>query len=179
MAPGYTNSPQVITSPFTVADADTDGDGINNIHEVTILGTSPVNVDSDGDGLADGAGGVVPLAALPGGIDLNEDEFVDGEMDLGTDPADADSDDDGITDGDEVSLYGIEPTVSNLGDLAPRNNLDNLVNLGDLLMLTRLVTGSAQPGDLEMILGDINGDDQLDAADILLLQQAVMNGTAP
>ena len=69
--------------------------------------------------------------------------------------------------------------VSNLGDLAPRNNLDNLVNLGDLLMLTRLVTGSVLPNDLEMILGDINDDDQLDAADILLLQQAVMNGTAP
>jgi hypothetical protein len=179
MAPGYTNSQQVVTNPFTVVDADSDGDGLNNIHEVTIPGTSPESADSDGDGLADGAGGVVPLAALPGGIDLNEDEFVDGEMDLGTDPADADSDDDGITDGDEVSLYGIEPTVSNLGDLAPRNNLDNLVNLGDLLMLTRLVTGSVLPNDLEMILGDINDDDQLDAADILLLQQAVMDGTAP
>jgi hypothetical protein len=179
MAPGYTDSPQVITSPFAIADADSDGDGLNNIHEATILGTSPESVDSDGDGLADGAGGVVPLVVLPGGIDMNEDGFVDGEMDLGTDPADADSDDDGVSDGDEVSLYGIDPTVSNLGDVAPRNDLDNLIDLGDLLVLTRLVTGSALPGDLDIILGDINGDNQLDVVDILLLQQTVMNGTAP
>jgi subtilisin family serine protease len=162
MAPGYTNSPQVITNPFTVSDADSDSDGLGNLYEVTVLGTSPVSVDSDGDGLADGAGDVVPLAALPDGIDVNEDGYVDGEMDYGTDPADADSDNDGVADGDEVSLYGIDPTVSNVGDVGPRGGPDNLVNIGDLVVLT-----------------DINSDGQLNVPDMLLLQQAMFSGTTP
>ena len=169
----------MITTPFTVSDADTDGDGLNNIHEVTVLGTNPESVDSDGDGLADGAGGVVLVADLPGGIDVNGDGFVDGEMDYGTDPVDADSDNDDVADGDEVSLYGIDPTVSNVGDVGPRGSPDNLVNLSDLVVLTRLVTGVIQPTALESVLGDIKSDGQLNVADLLLLQQAILSGTAP
>lgn len=179
MAPGYTNSLQVISNTFTVSDADSDGDGLNNIYEVTVLETNPESADSDGDGLADGAGGVVPLAALPAGIDENADGFVDGEMDYGTDPADADSDNDGVDDGDEVSLYGIDPTVSNVGDVGPRGSPDNLIELGDLVVLTRLVTGVIQPTALESLLGDINSDGQLNVPDMLLLQQAILTGTAP
>jgi len=179
MAPGYTNSPQVITNTFTVSDADSDGDGLNNIYEVTILGTNPESVDSDGDGLADGAGGVVPLAVLPDGVDENVDGFVDGEIDYGTDPADADSDNDGVTDGDEVSLYGIDPTVSNIGDVGPRGSPDNLIDLGDLVVLNRLVIGVIQPTALESLLGDINSDGQLNVPDMLLLQQAILTVTVP
>jgi len=179
MAPGYMNSQQVITNPFTVSDADSDGDGLNNIYEVTVLGTSPENVDSDADGLADGVGGVVSLAMLPGGIDMNDDGFIDGEMDYGTNPADADSDNDGVGDGDEVSLYNINPAVSNVGDVAPKGNPNNMINLGDLLVLTRLVTESTQPTTLESILGDINSDSQLNIADVLLLQQAILNDMVP
>jgi hypothetical protein len=100
-------------------------------------------------------------------------------MDLGTDPADADSDDDGITDGDEVSLFGIDPTVSNVGDVGPRGSPDNLVNLGDLVVLIRLVMDVIQPTALESVLGDINSDGQLNVSDMLLLQQAILNGTSP
>jgi subtilisin len=178
-ASGYMDSPQVITDTFTASDADTDGDGLNNIYEVTVLETSPENVGSDGDGLADGEGGVVTLVILPGGIDMNEDGFVDGEVDYGTDPADADSDDDVVADGDEVSLYNIDPAVSNLGDVAARGNPDNTIDAGDFLVLTRLVTGTIQPTELESILGDINNDSRVDIADMLLLQRAVLNGTAP
>jgi len=179
MAPGYMNSLQVISNPFAVSDADSDGDGLSNVYEVTVLGTNPESADSDGDRLADGAGDVVLLAALPGGIDMNGDGFVDGEMDLDTDPADADSDNDGITDGDEVSQYEIDPTVSNVGDVGPGGSPDNMINPGDLVMLTRLVTGVIQPTALESILGDINNDGQLNTADILLLQQVILNGAAP
>ncbi len=140
---------------LTVTPVDTDGDGLPDALEI-INGTNPNSVDSDGDGLVDGAGGVVDVNDYPGGIDIDGDSFVDGELDLGTDPA-----------------------VSNLGDVAPRNSPDNLIDLGDLLVLTRLVTGAILPSDLEKILGDINGDTQLNTPDILLLQKAVLNGTTP
>jgi hypothetical protein len=131
---------------------DSDGDGADDGYETAVLGTDPNNVDSDGDGLVDGAGGVVTLAAYPGGIDADGDGFVDGEQDLGTDPA-----------------------VSNTGDLAPRGSPDDLIGPGDYLVLTRLVTGVIQPTVLESVLGDINGDTRLDVADLLLLLPAVLN----
>jgi hypothetical protein len=131
---------------------DSDGDGLDDGYELNVSATDPNNVDSDGDGLADGPGGLVPLAAYPGGIDADGDGFVDGEQDLGTDPA-----------------------VSNIGDLAPRGNPDNLINAADLLVLTRLVTGIIQPTALEAKLADINGDTLVDVADILGLQPSVLN----
>lgn len=165
----------IIVSPPII---DSDGDGLIDSEEL-ILGTNPNSVDSDGDGLVDGAGGIVLLAALPGGVDVNGDGFVDGEQDLGTDPNDADTDGDGVTDGDEVSLYGIDPNVSNTGDLGPRGTPDGQINSGDLVVLTRLVLGSIQPTALEQILADINNDGTLNIADVLLLQQAILNITAP
>lgn len=144
-----------IDNALGVFAGDSDGDGISDANEL-ILGTNPNSVDSDGDGLVDGADGVVPLSAYPGGIDLDGDGFVDGEQDLGTDP-----------------------TTSNIGDVAPRGSPDNEINLGDVVVLTRLVAGAIPPTALEARLGDINNDGQLNVADVLLLQQAVLNGTAP
>ena len=162
----------------TTVLADQDGDGLTDVFE-TSIGTNPDNVDSDYDGLVDGAGGNVPLSSLPGGVDSDADGFVDGEQDLGTDATNSDSDGDSISDGDEVSLHGIDPTVSNVGDVGPRGSIDNLVNLGDLVVLMRLVTGIIQPTPLESILGDINNDGLLNAADMLLLHQAILSDTPP
>lgn len=36
-------------------DADSDGDGLNDLDEVKFYGTNPLRVDSDGDGVSDGA----------------------------------------------------------------------------------------------------------------------------
>jgi hypothetical protein len=128
--------------------------------------------------LADGADGVVALAAFTGGIDSNGDGFVDGEQSLGLDPTNSDSDGDGVSDGDEIVLYGIDPTVSNVGDVGPVQHPDNVINLGDLVVLTRLATGMIEPTPLQSMLGDINTDGQLDAGDLLLLQQSLLNGAA-
>ena len=84
-----------------------------------------------------------------------------------------------MTDGDEVNLYGLDPTQSNKGDVGPRNAPDGLVNAGDLVVMTRLVTGVDLPTVLESALADINGDSQLNVADLLLLQQAILAGTTP
>lgn len=136
---------------------DSDGDGLSDDYEVNTLGTDPNDVDSDGDGLVDGASGVVLLSTLPGGVDADGDGFVDGEQDLGTDP-----------------------TASNLGDVGPRGSPDNQITVGDLVVLTQLVSGSIpQPGALEAFLADINRDSLLNAADLLLLQEAVLNDTTP
>jgi len=165
----------IIVSPPNV---DSDGDGLTDNQEI-ILGTDPNNVDSDGDGLADGSGGVVPLAALPGGVDVDGDGFVDGEQDFGTDPINPDTDGDGISDGDEVALYNIDPTQSNTGDIAPRGSADGQVDAGDLVVMMRLGMGLDTPTVLESVLADINNDSQIDIADILLLQKAVLAGVAP
>lgn len=140
-----------------VPNLDSDGDGLSDDYEINTSGTDPNDVDSDDDGLVDGASGVVLLSALPGGVDADGDGFVDGEQDLGTDP-----------------------TASNLGDVGPRGNPDNQITAGDLVVLTQLVSGSIpQPGALEAFLADINRDSLLDVADLLLLQEAVLNGSTP
>ncbi|MEN8763556.1 MAG: dockerin type I domain-containing protein, partial [Thiogranum sp.] len=106
----------------------------------------------DGDDLADGADGFVPLAALPGGVDADGDGFADGEQDFGTDPV-----------------------TSNIGDVAPRGAPDNVLNAGDAAVLTRLVTGIITADALETALADLNADKQLNAADLLLLQQLLLS----
>jgi len=140
---------------FTPGPVDSDGDGLSDDDEVA-LATNPNSVDTDSDGLVDGAGGLVPIAFYPGGIDSNDDGFVDGEADLGTDS-----------------------TASNIGDLAPRGAPDNVIDLGDRVILTRFVNGLSQPTAVEFALADIDRDGDIDTGDLILLQQVLMSGSTP
>jgi hypothetical protein len=158
------------------AQTDSDGDLLGDEFEANVLGTDPFSVDSDNDGLADGLGGLVPLAVLPGGIDMNADGFVDGEQDIGTSPTNNDSDGDRVSDGDEIRLYGIDPLISNTGDVSPRGSPDNVIDRDDLVVLSRLINGQLQPTALELILGDMNNDGQLNIVDRRLLKQAILSG---
>jgi subtilisin family serine protease len=159
---------------------DTDGDGLTDFEEC-LLGTDPLVADTDVDGLTDGSEvniyGTDPV--LP---DSDSDDLSDGdEVNIyGTDPALPDSDGDGLSDGDELNIYGTDPLfTNNPGDLAPRGMPDGQLNAGDILIMTRLVTGqiTATPG--ELLLGDLNNNTALDAGDLVLLQRAVLGLIPP
>ena len=92
---------------LTPVNQDTDSDGLTDYEEMEI-GTLLYEADTDGDGVNDGdevANGTDPLVS-----DLNIDTDGDGlsdslEEQLGTDPLNNDTDGDGLSDGDEVLIY--------------------------------------------------------------------------
>jgi len=135
---------------LAVYSPDDDQDGIPNQEEAE-QGTLPINTDSDGDGL------------------LNTAEW----FEHGTDSANADSDGDGIDDGVEIAA-GTSPvnagTFPGDGDI----NEDSTTNLGDLVLLYRMVMGTLTPTPAQLTRADMNQDGQLNAADILLLQQQLL-----
>ena len=72
--------------------ADLDGDGLMDVREKLMYGTSPFLADTDGDGLADGEefAHVPPLDPLA--ADSDGDGYLDGEEVLaGTDPLSQDA----------------------------------------------------------------------------------------
>jgi subtilisin len=163
---------------YSLIDADLDG--LTDFEEC-LLGTDALDSDTDNDALSDYAEdrtyGTDPLLA-----DTDSDALSDGdEVNIyGTDPVLADSDGDGLSDGDELNTYGTDPLfTNNPGDLGPHGAPDGQLNAADLLILTRLVTGqiTATPG--ELLLGDLNNNDELDAGDLVLLQRAVLGLIPP
>lgn len=100
------------TEPDDAVEVDSDGDGLSNIDEITILGTDPNSADSDNDGLTDQEETFIyqsdPLLA---------DTDSDGLSDLSevitynSDPLSSDSDNDGYSDLTEVSLLNTDPAL--------------------------------------------------------------------
>lgn len=105
---------------------DFDKDGLDDIREVRIEGTDPVDADSDDDELNDGDE-VNNTLTDPLDADSDNDALLDGAEvnSLGSDPLDSDTDDDGLNDGEEVDTYGTNPlngdtdgdTISDSGEL--------------------------------------------------------------
>jgi len=60
------------------------------------------------------------------------------------------------------------------GDLAPWDAPDGELNGADVLIATQLVLGQRTAGALQLDHGDMNLDDVIDLADLLLIQQAVL-----
>ncbi len=102
-----------------VVEGDSDGDGLSNTQETTILRTDPNNPDTDGDGLTDGEEALVygtnPLLAdsdadlIPDGQEINQ---------YGTNPLLADSDGDGVNDVIEIS-QGTDPLATPIVTATP------------------------------------------------------------
>lgn len=135
---------------------DADRDDLNHDDEVS-YGTDPLNDDSDSDSLLDG-------------------DEINVYFTL---PNDSDTDDDGASDGDEVSAGtnpldpSDYPTPAD-GNVAPRFNTDNVVNVADYLLMQRFVLGLETPTAEEELRGDIDGSGAIDLADLILLQQIII-----
>lgn len=131
-----------------VCDTDIDGDGLANIVEDS-LGSDPFNADTDFDGLNDG-----------------------DEVNLYfTNVLLLDTDGDGLSDGEEVLSFITDPNTSNIGALAPRYAVDNMLNTADLLVLLRLIEQLDTATAYEMVAGDINSDGVIDVRDALQFQR--------
>ena len=100
-------------------NADSDGDGLPDGHEVNVLHTDPNIEDLDQDGVVDG-------------FDTDRDGLSDGrEVDLGTDPRNPDTDGDTLSDAEEVEGWDVAfafhgqavPGPCDLGSHAPQRRL--------------------------------------------------------
>ena len=79
---------------------DTDGDGLSDYIEISVLGTDPLKADTNDNGISD----------------AYEDKDGDGlnnitEIKIGTDPAYSDTDGDGLSDNEEINIYKTNPLV--------------------------------------------------------------------
>jgi alpha-tubulin suppressor-like RCC1 family protein len=96
---------------FSVGDetwltGDPDGDGLPTWRELE-LGTDPLNADTNGDGILDGAAIAAGLSAT--NLDMDGDGVPNAvERAQGTDPFRADTDGDGVADG--VDAFPLDPT---------------------------------------------------------------------
>jgi alpha-tubulin suppressor-like RCC1 family protein len=104
---------------------DVDGDGLSAWREF-LLGTDPLNSDTNGNGLPDG------VDAAAGQPAANLDPDADGvttarETAMGTDPYRADTDGDGVSDG--ADLYPFDPTRSALPPPTPGDTTPPVITL--------------------------------------------------
>jgi hypothetical protein len=60
------------------------------------------------------------------------------------------------------------------GDLAPWNNPDTQLNAADVMIAIQLVLGKRSPGALQYAHGDMDGDGDIDLADLLAIEQLVL-----
>lgn len=101
---------------FIFIYADFDGDALENIYEIAVSHTNPINFDTDRDWLSDRE-----ELCLHGTNPLNPDSDADGlsdgrEIFIGINPLKYDTDGDGLPDGEEVKL-GTDPLKAGSVDI--------------------------------------------------------------
>jgi len=127
--------------------ADTDGDGLSDGDEILTYGLNALSADSDGDGISDAD--EVAAGTNPGAADSDGDGITDyGELYTyfgHVDPMDADSDDDGLNDYAEILTHGTYAAP----DVSAAQDTDG----DDLSDYAEVVTHSTDP-----LLADTDGD---------------------
>ncbi len=153
-------------------DNDDDNDGITTQVEVKI-GTSPLLVDTDNDGLDDlkelGGNALKPLDTDNDGIinALDKDDDADGikteaELILGINPLLADSDSDGISDLEEVEkLYGEPLDTDESGIIDALDAEENLDKDGDGLSDLFEEKINSDPNNVDSDDDGINDNEEL------------------
>jgi alpha-tubulin suppressor-like RCC1 family protein len=118
------------TSGLTLASntwltTDPDGDGLPVWREY-LLGTDPLNADTNGNGVPDGADASTGSAAANPDVDGDGLSWVQ-EAARGTDPYQADSDGDGV--GDLLDLFPLDPTRTALPPPTPGDTTPPVITL--------------------------------------------------
>jgi hypothetical protein len=142
--------------PQCTVGRDLDGDGLSGLQEA-LRRTSFARVDTDEDGFADGAGGLVSTTGYTGSAwDLEPDGYLDGEDDHGTDAADPDD------------------HPGKAGDVAPLGLPDGRITAGDATVEMQIVADPGRTGSLggqrRLIAdqaADADSSGTLDAVDVL------------
>lgn len=150
---------------------DDDADGLSNQDEIG-LGTDPLEVDTDGDGVADGVD-AFPLDGSEA-YDFDGDGFGDQhdsdidndglintrESEIGTDPIRPDTDYDSVLDGLDNCPLDANPSQTDLDDDGNGDECDSDRDGDGVPDDTELANGSSP------ILTDTDGDGVMDAADL-------------
>lgn len=142
-------------------DSDDDNDGLSDSFELSI-GTDPLLVDTDGDGLTD-----LEEVAWDG----DSGTYTPG---LDLDPNDSDTDDDGHGDAsDPIPLVFNDDD----GDLAPAGASDGSVNAADYLIALQIATGQRAVTTHALAHGDLYPagapDGVINLQDVILLLKLV------
>jgi hypothetical protein len=153
---------------------DSDGDGIGDVCDSCPTVNNSSQIDTDQDGLTDFEECLLGTDAQDSDTDGDTLSDYDEDRMYGTDPLSEDTDGDGLSDGDEVNAYSTDPLTSNTADLAPRGSPNGSIDVADYLILTRLVSGAIAPTAAEIAFGDLNGNGGLDAGDLVLMSQMVL-----
>jgi len=142
---------------WATTNPDTDGDGLKDIAEINVYGTSITKADTDGDGLSDSAE-VNTHHTNPTMADTDGDTLSDGaEVNTyHTNPNLADTDSDGFSDGVEIAkgtnpLDPLSHPVLATGDI----NNDGIVDLADVLMGNKIISGELTPTADQLQRGDV------------------------
>ena len=161
---GFGRLRMVIPENLPVPD-DIDGDGLSDSLEGSI-GSDPLDIDSDDDGLTD-----YQEVAWDG----NAAVYSAG---LDTDPLNADTDSDGIIDGAE-SLAGTNPLDADSTFVWGDINNNGVVNAADVLLATRAALGTLTLDSAQLARGNVapliggqpasTPDDDFNVADLLLI----------
>lgn len=125
---------------------DTDGDGLTDYDEIAILGTNPLEKDTDNNGVPDGdedfdGDTLSNYDEIQKGLNpLSKDSDYEGlqdniELEIGTDPLKADTDGDGINDYDEYQR-GTDPLTPE----DPQEIIEEVIDSDDMAIVGADVT---------------------------------------